>query len=109
MKKYVAGSVGIGALLLGLGYIWKKKFPCMSLKQYTKACLYMAVLDDEICRNEWEGCLIEGKKVVFPSKADSLQYRYHLFLEMYLAYTREQMDDEVHRLEKRLAECKKLA
>lgn len=38
--------------------------------------LYMALLDDEICRNELEGNIIGGEEIRFPPKAESLHYRY---------------------------------
>ena len=108
MKKYVTSIApfGIGMLLLWLGYLCIKKIPRIPLKQYTKFCLYMAVLDDEICRNELEGNFVGGEEIVFPPKPDSLQYRYHLFLEMYRNYSRNEIQHEIQRLEKRLEASK---
>lgn len=42
----------------------------------------MAALDDEICRNELEGNQIGGEVITFPPKAETLQERYQLFLQM---------------------------
>ncbi|WP_313524399.1 hypothetical protein [Anaerotignum sp.] len=105
MKKYM--TLSMGALFLLLVVSCKRKFPRLPIKEYTKACLYMAVLDDEICRNELEGNFIGEDKIVFPPKPDSLQYRYHLFLESYRGYSKKQIDREIQRLEKRLNVSKK--
>lgn len=56
----------------------------MPLKEFTRYALYMAVLDDEICRNELEGNQIGDEVITFPPKEETLQYRYHLFLQMNL-------------------------
>ncbi|WMI81996.1 hypothetical protein [Anaerotignum sp. MB30-C6] len=99
-------ALRMGVFLLGLGFLFKKRLPRMPIKQYTKACLYMAVLDDEICRDELEGNFIGGKEIVFPSKPDSLQCRYHLFLGMYRKYTKAQVYHEIDKLEKRLVDSR---
>ena len=40
----------------------------MPLKEYTRRALYMALLDDEICRNELEGNIIGGEEIRFPPR-----------------------------------------
>ena len=62
----------------------------MPLKEFTRYALYMAVLDDEICRNELEGNRIGDKVITFPPRAESLQERYHLFLQMNRRKSRRQ-------------------
>lgn len=111
MKKYATGIsiCGVGMLFLVVNYLWKKRIPHMPMKEFTKSCLYMAVLDDEICRNELEGNFVSGKEIVFPAKPDSLQYRYHLFLETYRLYTEKQILGEIQRLEKRVIDSRKFA
>lgn len=111
MKKYVTGITicGVGMLSLVVSYICKKRIPHMPIKEFTKNCLYMAVLDDEICRNELEGNFVGGEEIVFPSRPDSLQFRYHLFLDSYRAYTRKQIFNEIKRLEQRVIASRKFA
>lgn len=104
--KVISLSVGIGSVVSGIGYLYYKFIPKMSLKKYTEACLYMAVMDDEICRNELEGNYMDGKEIVFPPKRESLQYRYNLFLEMYKTYSKKKLEKEIIKLEKRLEESK---
>ena len=45
----------------------------MPFKEFTRYALYMAVMDDEICRNELEGNDLGGVRIEFPDKMDSLQ------------------------------------
>lgn len=84
-------------------YCWNFRMP---LKEYTRYALYMATLDDEICRNELEGNTIQGETIVFPPKEESLQYRYHLFLEMNRKKSRKAIQVEIKQLEQRLEESK---
>lgn len=94
-------SICIGGAVLAY-----HRLPRVSLKKYTKICLYLAVMDDEICRNELEGNYIGNKKIVFPSRRESLQYRYHLALERYKRLSLKELEDEMSKLEKRLEESK---
>lgn len=68
----------------------------MPLKEYTANALYMAVLDDEISRRELAGV------AVFPSKKKSLQYKYHLFLELNRKRSRKKIEQEIDQLESHL-------
>lgn len=70
----------------------------MPLKEFTRYALYMAVMDDEICRNELEGNQI----ITFPPKVDTLQERYHLFLDMNRTKSRRQLQAEITDMERRL-------
>ena len=78
----------------------------MPLKEFTRYALYMAVLDDEICRNELEGNRIGDKVITFPPRAESLQERYHLFLQMNRRKSRRQLQAEIADMELRLKESR---
>ena len=67
----------------------------MPVREYTRYALYMAALDDEICRNELEGKNIGGELILFPPKSESLQYRYHLFLQMNRRKSRAALQAEI--------------
>ena len=54
----------------------------MPFKEFTRYALYMAVMDDEICCNELEGNQIGDEIITFPPKVETLQERYHLFLQI---------------------------
>lgn len=98
-----AAAIGIGTL----GFIIKNKYmPKVPLKEYKELCLELAVIDDEICRNELEGNTVHGEEITFGSKGETVQYRYELFLEMYKDYTKEMLDEEREALYIRLAESK---
>ena len=66
----------------------------------------MAVMDDEICRNELEGNRIGDKTITFPHKAETLQARYHLFLQMSRAKSRQQIQKNIVEMERRLQESR---
>lgn len=93
----------LGALALCAGgaayYKWNIRIP---LKEYTQHALYMAALDDEICRNELDGVQLDGGTVTFPPKSESLKYRYHLFLNLNRKKSRAAIQKETARLEQRL-------
>lgn len=91
----VAGSVGY--------WHWMIR---MSLKEFTRYALYMAVMDDEICRNELEDNKIGDVIITFPPKAEALQERYHLFLQMNRAKSRRQLQKEIEEMEQRLEESR---
>lgn len=78
----------------------------MPLKEFTRYALYMAVMDDEICRNELEGNQIGGAVIEFPPREESLQERYHLFLEMNRTKSRQQLQTEIADMELRLQESR---
>lgn len=78
----------------------------MPLKEFTRYALYMAVMDDEICRNELEGNQIGDQVITFAPRAEALQERYHLFLEMNRAKSRRQIQEEIAEMEQRLRESR---
>lgn len=81
--------------------LWRRSIP-MPLGEYTRYALYMAVLDEEICRGELAGCRMGGRTIVFPPKDQSLQDRYHLFLSMNRGKGRETLRREIESMERRL-------
>ena len=78
----------------------------MPLKEFTRYALYMAVMDDEICRNELEGNQIGDQVISFAPRAETLQERYHLFLEMNRTKSRRQLQQEIADMEQRLRESR---
>lgn len=78
----------------------------MPLKEFTRYALYMAVMDDEICRNELEGNQIGDEIITFPPKVETLQERYHLFLQMNRAKSRRQIQEKIMEMEQRLRESR---
>lgn len=93
----------LGCLAAGAGVAaCRRRMIRMPLKEFTRYALYMAVMDDEICRNELEGNLIEGAVITFPPKIETLQERYHLFLRMNRAKSRRQLQEEIAEMEQRL-------
>lgn len=97
--------VGGLAAAVSIAACWKWMIR-MPLGEFTRYALYMAVLDDEICRNELEGNRIGDEVITFPPKEESLQYRYHLFLELNRTKDREQLQQEIADLEQRLQESR---
>lgn len=76
----------------------------MPLKEYRKYALYMAVLDDEISRNELEA--IANKEIKFDEKIETLSYKYDLFLEMNRKKSKEELEDEIKIMQLRLEDSK---
>ncbi len=106
MKK-LETAAAVGALAVGAGLaLGYKRIIRMPLRVYTRYALYMAVLDDEICRNELEGVKVEGGKIRFPHKSISLQDRYQLFLQMNRGKSRRAIQQEIQALEIRLEQSK---
>lgn len=97
----------LGCLAVATGMIvWKRWAFRMPFKEFTRYALYMAVMDDEICRNELEGNDLGGVRIEFPDKMDSLQMRYHLFLQMNQKKSRRQILDEIAAMEQRLQDSR---
>lgn len=97
----------LGCLIGGVGSVVRWRWMIrMSLKEFTRYALYMAVMDDEICRNELEGSQIGDKTIIFPPKVETLQERYHLFLQMNRAKSRRQIQEEIMEMEQRLQESR---
>lgn len=106
MKKgFKIALVGGLAVAVSTAACWRWKIR-MPLKEFTRYALYMAVMDDEICRNELEGNQIGDQVITFAPKAETLQERYHLFLEMNRAKSRRQLQEEIAKMEQRLQESR---
>ena len=89
MAMAVTAAAGAVALVYRLNFR-------MPLKEYTADALYMAVLDDEISRRELAGV------AEFPSKKESMQYKYHLFLQLNRKRSRKKIEGEIEELESHL-------
>lgn len=106
MKKgYTIALAGSLAVAVSAAVCWKWLIR-MPLKEFTRYALYMAVMDDEICRNELEGNQIGDQVITFAPRAETLQERYHLFLEMNRAKSRRQIQEEIAEMEQRLRESR---
>ena len=104
MKKgHKIAILGCLAAVIASAVYWRWMIR-MPLKEFTQYALYMAVMDDEICRNELEGNQIGDETITFPPKAETLQGRYHLFLHMNRAKSRQQIQTEIAEMEQRLQE-----
>lgn len=101
-KIAILGSL---AVIVGTAACWQWMIR-MPLKEFTRYALYMAVMDDEICRNELEGNQLGDEVITFPPKAETLQERYHLFLQMNRAKSRRQIQEEITGMEQRLQESR---
>ena len=78
----------------------------MPIKEFTRYALYLAAMDDEICRNELEGNQIGTAVITFPPKSETLQQRYHLFLQMNRTKSRRQIQEDIANMEHRLQESR---
>ena len=104
-KAYKIALAGGLAVAVSAAVCWKWLIR-MPLKEFTRYALYMAVMDDEICRNELEGNQIGDQVITFPPKEETLQERYHLFLEMNRAKSRRQLRQDIADMEQRLQESR---
>lgn len=97
----------LGCLAAGTGtaicWHWMIRMP---LKEYTRYALYMAVLDDAICRNELEGDQIGNTVIQFGPKEETLQERYHIFLQLNRRKNRQQLRKEIPAMEQRFQESR---
>lgn len=98
-------ALGCLAVVVGSVACWRWMIR-MPLKEFTRYALYMAVMDDEICRNELEGNQIGDEVITFPPTAETLQDRYHLFLQMNRTKSRRQIQEEIAEMEQRLWESR---
>ena len=106
MKKgHTIAVLGCLAVVVASAACWRWMIR-MPLKEFTQYALYMAVMDDEICRNELEGNQMGDESITFPPKAETLQERYHLFLQMNRAKSRQQIQEEIVEMEQRLQESR---
>lgn len=105
-KIYSSALVLLGAGMGIVGAIWCDKHYKKARSQYQQTCLYMAALDDEICRKELDGMVVTEKTISFPPRRKTLYHRYEVFREMYRDLPSKELEAQVAKLEKRLAECK---
>ena len=98
-------ALGCLSLVVGFAARWRWVIR-MPLKEFTRYALYMAVMDDEICRNELEGNQIGDEVITFPPKEETLQYRYHLFPQMNRTKSRRQIREKISEMEQRLQESR---
>ena len=97
--------VGGLAVVVGAVACWKWMIR-MPLGEFARCALYMAVMDDEICRNELEGNQIGDQVITFAPRAETLQERYHLFLELNRTKDRRQLQQEIAGMEQRFQESR---
>ena len=93
------------AALSGAAVCWRWMIR-MPLKEFTRYALYLAAMDDEICRNELEGNQIGTEVITFPPKAETLQQRYHFFLQMNRTKSRRQIQEDIKNMEQRLQQSR---
>ncbi len=98
---YKIAILGSLAAVSGAAACWRWMIR-MPLKEFTRYALYLAAMDDEICRNELEGNQIGTGVITFPPKAETLQQRYHLFLQMNRTKSRRQIQADIADMEQRL-------
>lgn len=100
-----SGSLAMGMVIGGV-FIYSL-LPKVPLKQYTKTCLYIAVMDDEIARLRFEDKqTTNGEIVAFPPRRESLMYRYRLHLNMHKRLSAKELESEVKLYEAMLMEEK---
>ena len=100
--------VGCLAVAAGAAACWRRMIR-VPIRMFTRYALYMAVLDDEICRNELEGNQIGDEVVTFPPKSETLQERYHFFLKLNRTKSRRQIQQEIADMEQRLRKSRQYA
>ena len=100
--------VGCLAVAAGAAACWRRMIR-VPIRMFTRYALYMAVLDDEICRNELEGNQIGDEVVTFPPKSETLQERYHFFLELNRTKSCRQIQQEIADMEQRLRKSRQYA
>lgn len=98
----------LGCLAAGTAVCWRRMIR-MPLREFTRYALYMAVLDDEICRNELGGNRIDDTVIQFGPKEKTLQDRYHIFLQLNRKKSRRQLQKEIADMEQRLQESRQYA
>ena len=102
MKKGCKIALAGGLAVAVSAAVCRRRMIRMPVKEFTRYALYMAVMDDEICRNELEGNQVGDRVITFAPRAETLQERYHLFLEMNRTKSRRQLQQEIDDMEQRL-------
>ena len=98
--------LGCLAVVVGSAVCWRWMIR-MPLKEFTRYALYMAVMDDEICRNELEGNQIGAQTICFRPREETIQEKYHLFLSMNRKKSRKQLRKEIGEMERRLRDSRR--
>lgn len=106
MKKGCKIALAGGLAVAVSAAVCRRRMIRMPVKEFTRYALYMAVMDDEICRNELEGNQVGDRVITFAPRAETLQERYHLFLEMNRTKSRRQLQQEIDDMEQRLRESR---
>lgn len=88
-------------VVTGAAVCWRRKIR-MPLREFTRYALYMAVMEDEISRNELEGNQIGNRTITFPPKAETLQERYYFFLHTNRGESRGNIQKKIADMELRL-------
>lgn len=104
--KTLGFALGAGAVLSAIGYFCYKSTEKTDVEDLKEACIYMAVMDDEISRNELGGSIIDGEELELMPRRESLKYRYDLFDEMYSEYSKFKLEREIKKMEKHLEKSK---
>lgn len=73
-------------------------------EDYHKRCLYLALLDDMVCRRRLKGMELDGRDVAFPPKKESLWFRYQLFLERNRSLSDEEFAREIRERQQELVQ-----
>ena len=106
MKKGYTIALAGGLAVAVSAAACRRRMIRMPVKEFTRYAFYMAVMDDEICRNELEGNQVGDRVITFAPRAETLQKRYHLFLEMNRTKSRRQLQQEIADMEQRLRESR---
>ncbi len=104
MNKKTIASITFLSSVATLSFIRKFK-PRVSLKKYTEACLYIAVMDDQIARLRFEGQLdLSGEPFKFQPLRESLMYRYRMHLNLHKKLSLKELEVEIKLYEDMLNE-----
>ncbi len=101
MRRLKTAALGGLVFAGGAAACWKRMIR-VPLKEFARYALYMAVMDDEICRNELEGNQIGAQTICFRPREETIQEKYHLFLSMNRKKSRKQLRKEIGEMERRL-------
>ncbi len=93
--------------LLGASFVYIGKKYLIYPNDYDKACIYMAVLDDEIARMELEGKVINGRAIKFPPRQETLYFKFTMFKDINRHLSRMELKHKIELLEARYEKSKK--
>lgn len=106
MRRLKTAALGGLVFAGGAAACWKRMIR-VPLKEFARYALYMAVMDDEICRNELEGNQIGAQTICFRPREETIQEKYHLFLSMNRKKSRKQLRKEIGEMERRLRDSRR--